>query len=67
VREGAIFATVVQQPYQFGYQSMTLMAKYLGGDKTVVPADKKVIVPTLAITKDKVDEFAATLKKLRGK
>jgi ribose transport system substrate-binding protein len=66
VRDGAIFATVVQQPYQFGYQSMTLMAKYLGGDKTVVPADKKVIVPTLAITKDKVDEFAANLKKLRG-
>jgi ribose transport system substrate-binding protein len=67
VRDGAIFATVVQQPYQFGYQSMTLMAKYSGGDKTAVPADKKVIVPTLAITKDKVDEFAANLKKLRGK
>ena len=66
VRDGAISATVVQQPYQFGYQSMTLMSKYLGGDKTVVPADKKVIVPTLAINKDKVDEFAANLKKLRG-
>ena len=66
VRDGAIFATVVQQPYQFGYQSMTLMSKYLGGDKTVVPADKKVIVPTLAINKEKVDEFAANLKKLRG-
>jgi hypothetical protein len=38
----------------FGFQSMTLMAKYLGGDKTVVPTDKKVIMPTLAITKDKV-------------
>jgi ribose transport system substrate-binding protein len=66
VKDGAIFATVVQQPYQFGYQSMTLMDKYVGGDKSVVPADKKVIVPTLAITKDKVDEFAANLKKLRG-
>jgi ribose transport system substrate-binding protein len=66
VRDGAIFATVVQQPYQFGYQSMTLMDKYLGGDKSAVPADKKVIVPTLAINKDKVDEFAANLKKLRG-
>jgi ribose transport system substrate-binding protein len=66
VRDGAIFATVVQQPYQFGYQAITLMDKYLSGDKSVVPADKKVIVPTLAITKDKVDEFAANLKKLRG-
>ncbi|MBV9490857.1 MAG: sugar-binding protein [Verrucomicrobia bacterium] len=67
VRDGAIFATVVQQPYQFGYQAITLMDKYLKGDKSVVPADKKVIVPTLAINKDKVDEFAANLKKLRGK
>ncbi|MBV9999649.1 MAG: sugar-binding protein [Verrucomicrobia bacterium] len=67
VRDGAIFATVVQQPYQFGYQAITLMDKYLNGDKSAVPADKKVIVPTLAITKDKVDEFAANLKKLRGK
>jgi ribose transport system substrate-binding protein len=67
VKDGAIFATVVQQPYQFGYQAITLMEKYLNGDKSVVPADKKVIVPTLAITKDKVDEFAANLKKLRGK
>jgi ribose transport system substrate-binding protein len=66
VRDGAISATVVQQPYQFGYQAITLMDKYLNGDKAVVPADKKVIVPTLAITKDKVDEFAANLKKLRG-
>jgi ribose transport system substrate-binding protein len=66
VRDGAIFATVVQQPYQFGYQSIMLMDKYLNGDKSVVPADKKVLVPTLPITKDKVEEFAANLKKLRG-
>jgi len=67
VRDGAIFATVVQQPYEFGYQAITLMSKYLNGDKSIVPPDKKVIVPTLAITKDKVEEFAANLKKLRGK
>jgi ribose transport system substrate-binding protein len=66
VRDGAIFATVVQQPYEFGYQSITLMNKYLNGDKSVVPADKKVLVPTLPITKDKLEEFAANLKKLRG-
>ena len=66
VRDGGIFATVVQQPYEFGYQSMTLMNKYLNGDKSVIPADKKVVVPTVGITKDKVEEYAANLKKLRG-
>ena len=67
VRDGAIFATVVQQPFEFGRQAMELMNKYLDGDKSVVPADKKIIIPTLAITRDKVEEFAARLKQLRGR
>ena len=29
VKNGSIVATVVQQPYQFGYQAITLMNKYL--------------------------------------
>jgi hypothetical protein len=33
----------------------------------VVPASKQVIVPTLAIEKDKVDEFQTKLNKLRGR
>jgi ribose transport system substrate-binding protein len=66
VRDGGIFATVVQQPYEFGYQCMALMNRYLNGDKSVVPANKKVVVPTVGITKDKVEEYAANLKKLRG-
>ena len=64
---GAIFATVVQQPYEFGYQAIKLMDKVLNGDKSAIPADKKIIVPTLGIDKASVDEFAAKLKKQRGK
>jgi ribose transport system substrate-binding protein len=67
VKDGAIYATVVQQPYEFGYRAMTVMAKYIAGDKSVIPSDKKIIVPTLAISKDKVDEFWSHLKQLRGK
>ena len=33
VKSGAIVGTVVQQPYEFGYQSITLLAKALEGDK----------------------------------
>jgi ribose transport system substrate-binding protein len=67
VREGAIFATVVQQPYEFGYQAIKLLNTVLNGDKSAIPANKQIIVPTLAIDKASVDEFAAKLKKLRGK
>lgn len=67
VKEGAIYATVVQQPYEFGYQAIHLMAKVAGGDKAGIPASKVKIVPTLVIDKEKVEEFHAKLKKLRGK
>jgi ribose transport system substrate-binding protein len=62
VREGTIEGTVVQQPYEWGYQGMLLMAKYLEGDQSVVPADKLIIVPTKVIDKANVDEFEAELK-----
>ncbi|HEX8236578.1 MAG TPA: sugar-binding protein [Abditibacteriaceae bacterium] len=67
VKSGAIDATVVQQPYRFGYDSIRNMAKYLDGDKTVVPAKQQIFVPTIAVTKTTVDKFQADLNKLRGR
>ena len=67
VKSGAIFATVVQQPFEFGHQSVQLMAKYLGGDHSVVPPSKQIFVPTLIIKKDNVDEFINKTNKLRGR
>jgi len=61
VREGTIVGTVVQQPYEWGYQGMKLMAKYLEGDKSVIPANKLIIVPTKIIDKGNVDAFQAEL------
>jgi ribose transport system substrate-binding protein len=62
VKEGTIVGTVVQQPYEWGYQGMKLMAKYLEGDKSVVPENKLIIVPTKMIDKSNVDAFEAELK-----
>ena len=52
----------MQQPFEWGYQGMKLMAAYLEGDKSGVPEDKLIIVPTKVIDKDNVDEFEADLK-----
>jgi len=62
VKEGSFASTVVQQPFEWGYQGMKLMAKYLEGDKSGVPENKLIIVPTKVINKDNVDEFSADLK-----
>jgi ribose transport system substrate-binding protein len=66
VADGSIYATVVQQPYEFGKQAITKMAKYLGGDKAALAGGKQ-IVPTLNIKKDNVAEFKARLNKQLGK
>jgi ribose transport system substrate-binding protein len=62
VKEGSFAATVVQQPFEWGYQGMKLMAAYLNGDKSGIPADGLIIVPTAVINKDNVDAFSADLK-----
>jgi ribose transport system substrate-binding protein len=66
VREGTVAATVVQQPYEWGYQGMKLMAKFLEGDKSVVPDSKLIIIPTKIIDKANVDAFETELKSRIG-
>jgi len=67
IKEGSIFATVVQQPFEFGYQSVKIMAQILGGDKSAIPANKQITVPTKVIKKDNVEEFQTNINKLRGR
>lgn len=62
VREGSIAGTVVQQPYEWGYEGMKLMAKVLEGDNSGIPENKLVIVPTKIIDRGNVDAFEAELK-----
>jgi ribose transport system substrate-binding protein len=66
IQEGAILGTVVQQPYEFGYQAIKLMSQVLKGDKSVIPENKQIIIPTRVIKKADVDAFAAKMKELRG-
>ena len=61
VREGSFAGTVVQDPYQWGFQGMMLMAAYLDGDKSQIPDDGLIIVPTKVINQDNVDAFEAEL------
>ncbi len=64
VADGTIFSTVVQQPFEFGYQSMIGMVKYLSGDKSWIPANKQIIVPTRIIDSSNVADFQGYMKQL---
>src|SRR5215213_8601966 len=67
VKDGSIYATVVQQPYEFGYQAIKMMDQYLKGDKATIPAGKQVFVPTLVIKQAEVDAFTTKINQLRGR
>jgi ribose transport system substrate-binding protein len=67
VAEGSFAGTVVQQPFEWGYQGSKLIASYLAGDKSGVPADGIIIIPGLQVTPDNVAQFQADLQaKLAG-
>jgi ribose transport system substrate-binding protein len=66
IKDGIVDATVVQNPYEFGHQSVLLMTKKLRGEELQIPENKQVIVPTRAIDKNNLDDFWTTLKTLRG-
>lgn len=67
IREGAIYGTVVQQPFEFGYQAIKIMAQVLGGDRSQVPANKQKLVETKIIKRDNVEEFTRQINQLRGR
>lgn len=67
IKDGAIYGTVVQQPYEFGYQAIKLMAAALKGDRSGIPANKQVFVPTKVVKQDTVEEFTKQINQLRGR
>ena len=67
IKQGAIHGTVVQQPYEFGYQAIKRMAQAVRGDRSFIPESKQIIVPTLTVTRANIDEFTTRIHTLRGR
>lgn len=66
IKDGYVFGTVVQDPYQYGYRSVEVLAKLLRGDRSIIPESKYIDIPPRAITRSNVDEFWADLKAKSG-
>jgi ribose transport system substrate-binding protein len=67
VADGTIQSTIVQQPFEFGYQSMVDMIKFINGDKSFIPPNKLIIIPTRVIEKTNVAQFQDSMKQLLAK
>ncbi|MFN2510754.1 MAG: substrate-binding domain-containing protein [Pyrinomonadaceae bacterium] len=66
IKEGAIFGTVAQQPFEYGYQTVQAAARILRGDRSVVPESKTILIPTVVVQRSDVDEFSKKLNQLLG-
>jgi ribose transport system substrate-binding protein len=78
IRQGDIAATVVQDPYNFGYKSVELMAKLVRGQSVPLPANGQIDIAERVINRDgrpwipgvetwNVDDFHRKLRELTGK
>ncbi len=61
VESGSIHATVVQQPYEFGLQSVRILAALAKRDRSVLPEGGVLDIPVQIVRKDNVDAFRQTL------
>jgi ribose transport system substrate-binding protein len=64
IAAGDIYGTVVQNPFEFGKESITRMEKYLGGDHSQLAG--KMFIPTRDIKKDNVAHYQVEVKKILG-
>lgn len=65
IASGAIYGTVVQNPFEFGKKAVTLMDKYLSGDTNAF-GGSTIYIPTREIKKDNVAAYQAQQKKILG-
>lgn len=76
IKDGHVIGTVVQNPYEYGYQSVRVLHEILKGNRQVIPSNKYIDIPARAVTIDgrqvygesteKLEDFWADLKDKLG-
>jgi len=67
IKEGIIYGTVVQNPYEYGYQSIKVLHALKNGDTSMIPESGVIEIPARIIRKDNVEEFEKDLNAKLGK
>jgi ribose transport system substrate-binding protein len=67
IKDGNVVATVVQNPYQYGYKSIYVLNELHKGNKSVIPANKFIDIPARVIDSSNVDAFQKELQDEVGK
>ena len=57
IRRGEMVCSIAQNPYEFGYQSIKMLARLHRKEPVDIPENKLIYVPVRVINKDNVDEI----------
>lgn len=64
VGSGSIYGTVVQNPFEIGKQTVTVMSKYLRGDKAAFGEEKKIYIPSRKLKQADIGDYLLERQKL---
>jgi ribose transport system substrate-binding protein len=62
IKDGTVVATIVQNPYQYGYKSISVLNELHKGNKSVIPANKFIDIQARVIDSSNVDAFQKELQ-----
>jgi ribose transport system substrate-binding protein len=66
IADGICYGTVVQNPFQYGYQSVKILTQVARGEIDLADMDDFIDIPARKIVKDNVMEFWTELNQLTG-
>jgi ribose transport system substrate-binding protein len=66
IKDGECAGTVVQNPYEYGFQSVRVLKELLDGNHSVIPDSKYIDIAPRAITSENVEAYWEELKRLKG-
>jgi ribose transport system substrate-binding protein len=66
IKDGHVAGTIVQNPYEYGFQSMKLLKAIISGDTSAIPLDKFIDIPARRVDSSNIDPFWADLKTKTG-
>ena len=65
IKNGEVFGTISQQPYEYGYHSIRILASLARGDKSALPENNYLEIPIVVVRKDNVVPFHEKVVELR--
>lgn len=67
IRDGEIYGTVVQNPYEYGRKSVEVLSKLIRGEDAGIPENKIILIPARQIRQANLMEFWTDLNQKLGK